>query len=497
VYRRKSGFSLPLVHYFADKRFAEMMEDRLLPGMANRGVVQADVVRNWWENLAKLQSGMDETLWISIAFELWAQKFVDAPPPRQSPQPYVVSAGQSVAPAASMILARAGAKPFQSSLGIASRNGKHKARKARPLRVTFCWAEVSGYIAACWKALAARHQVELHITLLEGLSAKPVPGRDSLLSSMPHTSLNVKHKQQPQVIAQLVANTKPDVVVTAGWLYPPYVKALLHPSLCDTALVIGMDSPWEGRWKQHLARFPLRRYLARTDAVMVAGERSREYALRLGMPVERIFTGLYGYDFTHFAEAADDTRSRRQTPRQFLFTGRYVKEKDLETLLAAYQLYRKSSSNPWTLSCCGMGPLAPLLAGGEGVTDHGFVQPKDLVGLFAQHGAFIMPSQFEPWGVAIGEAAASGMPLICSTACGAALDLLRPFYNGLSFSPGDVQELAHAMAWIEDHQAELPVMGSRSQHLAEAFSAEVWADRWNDCFRYVLEHRRTKGITHD
>jgi glycosyltransferase involved in cell wall biosynthesis len=162
----------------------------------------------------------------------------------------------------------------------------------------------------------------------------------------------------------------------------------------------------------------------------------------------------------------------------------------LETLLAAYQLYRESSSNPWTLSCCGMGPLAPLLAGKEGVTDHGFLQPRDLAVLFAQHGAFIMPSQFEPWGVAIGEAAASGMPLICSTACGAASDLLRPFYNGLSFSTGDVRGLAYAMSWIETHYDYLPVMGSRSQHLAEAFSAPVWADRWNECFRYALENRR-------
>jgi glycosyltransferase involved in cell wall biosynthesis len=71
------------------------------------------------------------------------------------------------------------------------------------------------------------------------------------------------------------------------------------------------------------------------------------------------------------------------------------------------------------------------------------------------------------------------------------LDLLRPFYNGLSFSPGDVQELAHAMSWMEKNYEDLPLMGSRSQRLAEAFSAEVWADRWNDCFRYALENRRS------
>lgn len=483
VYRRKSGFSLPLVQYFADPRFAELMEDRLLPGMSGRGVLRADVVRDWWKNLPALGRGMDEALWVSIAFELWAQKFIDQTAAACEPvESCHISSVQTAEPEVQLQLAR--------EVADSSQHSGARPSTERPLKITFCWAEVSGYIAACWRALAERHPIKLHITILEGLSAAPVPGRDLLLASMPHTSLNVKSRQSPEAIARSVAETDPDVIVTSGWLYRPYVKALLEPALHDAALVVGMDSPWEGRWKQHLARYPLWRYLSRTDAVMAAGERSREYALRLGIPSERIFTGLYGFDFTRFAGAAAEIRLQSPMPRRFLFTGRYVKEKDLETLLAAYQLYRQSSRNPWTLSCCGMGPLASLLSGREGVTDHGFVQPKDLVVMFAQHGVFIMPSRFEPWGVAIGEAAASGMPLICSTACGAALDLLRPFYNGLSFSPGDVQELAYAMSWMEEHYDDLPLMGSRSQHLAEAFSAEVWADRWNDCFRYALENRR-------
>lgn len=77
VYRPKSGFSLPLSRYYTDKRFEEMMEDRLLPGMIERGLVQTDVVRTWWRNLPNMRRSMDETLWVSIALELWAQRFVD------------------------------------------------------------------------------------------------------------------------------------------------------------------------------------------------------------------------------------------------------------------------------------------------------------------------------------------------------------------------------------------------------------------------------------
>src|SRR4029453_14795291 len=40
VYRRKSGFNLPLAQYFRSGPFVALMEDRLLPRMAARGLVE-------------------------------------------------------------------------------------------------------------------------------------------------------------------------------------------------------------------------------------------------------------------------------------------------------------------------------------------------------------------------------------------------------------------------------------------------------------------------
>jgi asparagine synthase (glutamine-hydrolysing) len=77
VYRKKSGFSLPLTDYFAGKRFEALMEDALLPGMKRRAIVNTDVVRHWWKTLPQMPRSASETLWIPIALELWAQQFLD------------------------------------------------------------------------------------------------------------------------------------------------------------------------------------------------------------------------------------------------------------------------------------------------------------------------------------------------------------------------------------------------------------------------------------
>ena len=76
VYRRKSAFNLPLAQYFRSRRFVSLMEDRLLPGMASRDLVDVDVVRRWWQR-ALSAPATTEGFWIVVALELWAQQFID------------------------------------------------------------------------------------------------------------------------------------------------------------------------------------------------------------------------------------------------------------------------------------------------------------------------------------------------------------------------------------------------------------------------------------
>ena len=76
VYRRKSAFNLPLGQYFRSAAFVALMEDRLLPGMASRGIVDVGVVRRWWRRALSAPS-TTEGFWIPVALELWAQQFID------------------------------------------------------------------------------------------------------------------------------------------------------------------------------------------------------------------------------------------------------------------------------------------------------------------------------------------------------------------------------------------------------------------------------------
>lgn len=88
VHRRKLGFGLPLVDYFSDPRFEELLNDSLLPGIESRGWIDPRIVRHWH---ARIRDHKDrwytEAMWSIVSLEIWAQECIDAvPDPARSRQ---------------------------------------------------------------------------------------------------------------------------------------------------------------------------------------------------------------------------------------------------------------------------------------------------------------------------------------------------------------------------------------------------------------------------
>jgi len=213
------------------------------------------------------------------------------------------------------------------------------------------------------------------------------------------------------------------------------------------------------------------------DRVVVTGERSWQYAKHLGIESDRIERGLYGIDYKSWVPLWEK-RSQVEWPRSFLFIGRYIPVKAIDVLVQAYQDYRERVDDPWDLVCCGQGDLKSQLAGQPGIIDRGFMQPSEMESVWQSAGAFILPSRFDPWPLAIVEAAAAGLPIICTDVCGSAVEVVRSWYNGLVIPAENSVSLTQALLTFHEHHAELPLWGKRSQELAAPYATSVWVDRW-------------------
>ena len=105
--------------------------------------------------------------------------------------------------------------------------------------------------------------------------------------------------------------------------------------------------------------------------------------------------------------------------------------------------------------------------------------------VWAEAGVFVLPSRFDPWPLALVEAAAAGLPVICSDACGSAVEIVRSGYNGVRVADENTEALASALARIHDTHDALPEWGRRAQQFAMPYSAEQWAERWARMLRVL------------
>jgi glycosyltransferase involved in cell wall biosynthesis len=363
------------------------------------------------------------------------------------------------------------------------------------VRVVMCWMGVSGYLAACWRALAARPGLDLKVLFIPSLATPNAPFDPSLTDGLPAEALTGEEAADAEGVARRVLAHRPEVIVMPGWAVPSFRALVDRPELSRVPFAMAMDNPlrtdWRGRMRQTLGRVKLRRFLSRVSRVVVPGERSWQYARFLGFGESQIRRGNYGADVARFRPLYERRLSRPGGwPRRFLFAGRYEPVKGIETLLAAYELYRRrhGAADAWALTCSGKGPLESLIrAAGPGVEDRGFVQPADQPDLWAECGAFLLSSHHEPWGVVIAEACAAGLPVVCTEACGAAVELVRSYFNGLTVATGDAADLARGMSWVHENYDRLPEIGRRGQALADAYGAEAYADRWMAMFTELAE----------
>ena len=77
AYRRKIGFGLPYYRYFQDEKFREYFYEVILPGTQKRGIVDAAVLKEWYDNLKDKPWGETELFWKACGLEAWCQMFLE------------------------------------------------------------------------------------------------------------------------------------------------------------------------------------------------------------------------------------------------------------------------------------------------------------------------------------------------------------------------------------------------------------------------------------
>jgi glycosyltransferase involved in cell wall biosynthesis len=222
--------------------------------------------------------------------------------------------------------------------------------------------------------------------------------------------------------------------------------------------------------KHWVKRWVLSRLFSKVDQFLAIGTLNQQFYQSYGIPDQQICQVPYAVDNAFFQKQAALARPQRESLRRslgldenrpiILYAAKLIQKKRPQDLLAAYRLLSKDGRQepePYLLFV-GDGALKPEL---ESAGNHwqsirflGFRNQSELPALYDLCDVFVLPSDFEPWGLAINEVMNAAKAVVVSDQVGCAIDLVKDGDNGRIFPVGDVRALAEAIQWAIAHSTQ-------------------------------------------
>ena len=307
-----------------------------------------------------------------------------------------------------------------------------------------------------------------------------------------------------------LVSASPDVVFVPGWGFRGGRYAMKWCVQNKVPMVIMSEStPWDSP-RNFIREWTKSQLVSFASAALVGGQPHTEYLEILKMPKDHIFQGYDVVDNDYFQKMALNKKGDISGTPYFLASNRFVEKKNLLRLIQAYQHYlfsyhdvseinRIFRPEPWPLILLGDGELKeevfqhcrklklplrdmmlePVVAFSSqlkcfqagGIIFAGFRQLEDLPAFYANAGTFVHASTTEQWGLVVNEAMASGLPVIVSSHCGCATDLVHEGVNGFTFDPYDTTDLNKLMQQFSCLSPEsLAEMGREGQCIVNSFA---------------------------
>jgi len=303
-----------------------------------------------------------------------------------------------------------------------------------------------------------------------------------------------------------LSSLDPSVVVAAGWATPESFAAVAWARKHHRRLVMLSASQASDAsrsvWREGIKR----RIVGLSDAALVGGPTHREYAVALGLPPDAVFMGYDAVDNAHFAAGARAdaaaTRSRLGMPERYLLaSARFIVKKNLPRLVSAYAGAIAGRPGAPDLVILGDGPERPAVEAaiaGAGVAGRvhlpGFRSYPDLPALYGLSEGFVHVSTSEQWGLVINEAAASGVPVVASSACGATGPLVADGETGFVVEAGSEASIRDGLRRLIDLDPERrAAMGRAAERRVADWGPERFADGLLSACR-AAEARPARGL---
>lgn len=224
----------------------------------------------------------------------------------------------------------------------------------------------------------------------------------------------------------------------------------------------------------------------RARVVVAVSDAIAKELIGLGVPPEHVEVIVNGVDLEEFSPGIAD-RAALGLPENVpiaLFAGDIqTSRKNLDTVLAAL-----AQAPNLHIAIAGRteGSPYPKMAEQLDIFErtHFLGYRRDISNLMKAVDFLVYPSRYEPWGLVLVEAMASGIPVITAASVGAA-EVVTPESGVVIDDPNDTQALAQAMINLANDPQSRQAMGRAARTIAELLSWESMAKQYLHLFEIL------------
>lgn len=279
--------------------------------------------------------------------------------------------------------------------------------------------------------------------------------------------------QQPIALnlTQQIQQGSFDAIWVHGWSWLCSLQAILAAEQLGIPILLRGESHAfpSSSFKSKAKQAFLQWLFPKISAFLYIGSLNHQFYEAYGVSRDRLFHMPYAVDNDSFTQQTQQARSQRDRLRRslnldpnrpiILFAAKLIEVKRPQDLLAAYRALSpdgRAEPDPY-LIFVGDGELRSSLeteaksTGWDSIRFLGFRNQSELPALYDLCDVFVLPSSFEPWGLAINEVMNASKTVVVSDQVGCAIDLVEDGINGKIFPARNVSALASSMRWAIDH----------------------------------------------
>jgi glycosyltransferase involved in cell wall biosynthesis len=281
-------------------------------------------------------------------------------------------------------------------------------------------------------------------------------------------------------LLSLAARDKSSFFVIGGWHEPTIMAVINMLIVRHRPFAIWTDTPDVYRdrpvLKAVLRTIWLRRIFAHARYLMGTGLPALSILEQIGGPKNKLVNFPYFVDLNTFTPASESKNTNPSSPTIFLSSGRLVNShKGYDIAIKALSSVASSiQSTHFIYKIAGSGPDREILedlAKNLGILENlkflGWLEPNELSDFYKSGDIFIHPSHFDPYGVAVLEAMASGIPVIGSNKAGSVIDRIQHMKNGLIHCANDIDDLSEKISYVFSDYKQVQAMGREARRTAE------------------------------